>query len=176
FPARNPGPCSERGSSDPRIAGDLAGRGGPGVCGAECGADFRGNGPAQSAWGGGKACGGKTEAEMSRVLAYCGFRDRPEISLPPKGVSAAAVQVMAEAGLRLLWSEVEWPIESERMQKSAVEFHEVVHHIFRQAAVIPFRLLSVFEDEQSLAAFAAEHATAFVEDLERLKDCVQMEC
>src|SRR4029077_9294654 len=127
-------------------------------------------------WGGGKACGGKTEAEMSRVLAYCGFRDRPEISLPPKGVSAAAVQVMAEAGLRLLWSEVEWPIESERMQKSAVEFHEVVHQLFRQAAVIPFRLLSVFEDEQSLAAFAAEHATAFVEDLERLKDCVQMEC
>ncbi len=113
---------------------------------------------------------------MSRVLAYCGFLHRPEISLPSTGVMAAAVQVMAAAGQRLLWSEVKWPLASERMQKNAVEFHEVVHHIFRQTAVIPFRLLSVFEDERALAAFAAEHATAFIEDLERLKDCVQMEC
>jgi hypothetical protein len=113
---------------------------------------------------------------MSGLLAYCGFHHQPGISLPPTGVRAAVVHVMAAAGLRLLWSEVEWPLEAERMQKNAVEFHEVVHHIFRQTAVIPFRLLSVFEDERALAAFAAEHGTAFVEDLERLKDFVQMEC
>ncbi|HKV95367.1 MAG TPA: GvpL/GvpF family gas vesicle protein [Candidatus Angelobacter sp.] len=113
---------------------------------------------------------------MSRALAYCAFCYRPEISLPPKGVTTADVQVMAEGELRLLWSEVAWPFAPERMQKNALEFHEVISHIFRQTAVIPFRLLSVFEDERSLAAFAVEHANAFLGDLERLKDCVQMEC
>lgn len=113
---------------------------------------------------------------MSRALAYCAFCHRPEISLPPKGVTAADVRVMAEGELRLLWSEVEWPFAPERMQKSALEFHDVISHVFRQAAVIPFRLLSVFEDERSLATFMAEHAKAFLADLEKLKDCVQMEC
>jgi gas vesicle protein GvpL/GvpF len=113
---------------------------------------------------------------MSRALAYCGFCHRPEISLPSRGVQSAAVKIVAEGELRLLWSEVEWPFAPERMQKSAVEFHEVVHHVFRQAAVVPFRLLSVFADEGALAGFAAQHAEAFLADLERLKDCVQMEC
>ncbi|HWG39555.1 MAG TPA: GvpL/GvpF family gas vesicle protein [Candidatus Acidoferrales bacterium] len=113
---------------------------------------------------------------MIRALAYCAFCFRPEISLPPTGVTAADVRVVAEGELRLLWSEVEWPFASERMQKNALEFHDVISHVFRQAAVIPFRLLSVFEDEKSLAAFTAEHAKAFLADLERLKDCVQMEC
>jgi hypothetical protein len=113
---------------------------------------------------------------MSRALAYCGFRHETDMSLPSTGVRTAAVQVMAAARLRLLWSEVEWPLEPESMQKNAVEFHDVVHHMFAQTAVIPFRLLSVFEDERALSGFAAQHAEAFVEDLERLKDCVQMEC
>ncbi|HET9284224.1 MAG TPA: GvpL/GvpF family gas vesicle protein [Candidatus Angelobacter sp.] len=113
---------------------------------------------------------------MSRALAYCAFCYRLEISLPSTGVTAADVRVMAEGELRLLWSEVEWPFAPERMQKNALEFHDVISHVFRQAAVIPFRLLSVFEDEKSLAAFTAEHAKAFLADLERLQDCVQMEC
>ena len=113
---------------------------------------------------------------MSRILVYCGFRHQPEISLPTHGVGSTALRVMEEGDLRLLWSEVEWPFQQEQMQKSAIEYHEVVHHVFRQAAVIPFRLLSVFDDEGALAAFTAEHAAAFVEDLERLTDCVQMEC
>ncbi|HZS25993.1 MAG TPA: GvpL/GvpF family gas vesicle protein [Candidatus Angelobacter sp.] len=113
---------------------------------------------------------------MSRALAYCAFCHRPEISLPSTGVTAADVRVMAEGELRLLWSEVEWPFAPERMQKNALEFHDVISHVFRQAAVVPFRLLSIFEDERSLATFTAEHAKVFLADLEKLKDCVQMEC
>jgi hypothetical protein len=113
---------------------------------------------------------------VSRVLVYCGFQHGPQLSLPSAGVQATPVQVKAFDKLRLLWSEVEWPFVPERMQQSAVEFHEVVHHVFRQAAVIPFRLLSVFDDEAAMAAFAEENQTGFIEDLERLQDCVQMEC
>jgi len=113
---------------------------------------------------------------VKRALAYCAFHHRAEITLPQSGVSSGPVHVLEQGELRLLWSDVDWPPPPERMQKSAVEFHDVVNHVFKQAAVIPFRLLSVFDDEASLAAFASEHEPAFIEDLERLKDCVQMEC
>ena len=113
---------------------------------------------------------------MTRAMAYCGFRNEKEISLPATGVKSRPVWVMEHGGLRLLWSEVEWPLEPGQLQKHAVEFHQVVTHVFRQTAVVPFRLLSVFADEASLVALTAEHAHAFVTDLERLNDFVQMEC
>lgn len=113
---------------------------------------------------------------MSRILVYCGFEHGPQISWPTAGMQAAPVKVMELGALRLLWSEVEWPFDPERTQQSAVEFHGVVHHIFKQAAVIPFRLLSIFEDEAAMRAFAVENQERFLEDLERLKHFVQMEC
>ncbi|MCU1219135.1 MAG: Gas vesicle synthesis GvpLGvpF [Candidatus Angelobacter sp.] len=113
---------------------------------------------------------------MIRILAYCGVRHAPELALPAVGVNALPVQLASSGELGLLWSEVEWPFEPTRMQKSAVEFHGVVHQVFNQAAVIPFRLLSVFEDQQAFTAFAAENQERFLEDLERLKNFVQMEC
>jgi hypothetical protein len=113
---------------------------------------------------------------VSRILVYCGFRHVPELALPAVGVNAAPVQVASFDNLNLLWSEVEWPFDPERMQKSAVEFHEVVHQVFRQTAVIPFRLLSIFDDQQAFTAFAAENRQRFLQDLSRLKDFVQMEC
>ena len=113
---------------------------------------------------------------MSRILVYCGFRQSSQLALPVIGVNAAPVQVAALDELSLLWSEVEWPFDQERMQKSAVEFHEIVHQVFKQTAVIPFRLLSVFEDQPAFTAFAAQNRQRFLEDLNRLKDFVQMEC
>ena len=113
---------------------------------------------------------------MSRILVYCGFRHAPQLALPALGVNAAPVQLRSLDDLSLLWSEVDWPFNPERMQKSAVEFHEVVRQVFKQTAVIPFRLLSVFEDQQAFTAFAAENRERFLQDLNRLKDFVQMEC
>jgi hypothetical protein len=112
---------------------------------------------------------------VSRVLAYCTFQHGSQISLPVTGVQAAPVQVLSSDAMRLLWSEVEWPFNPERMQQSAVQFHGVVHHIFNQTAVIPFRLLSVFEDQAALTTFALDLQESFVEDLQRLKPFVQME-
>ena len=113
---------------------------------------------------------------MSRALAYCVFLRRPEISLPRAGVMSAEVQVINQRELSLLWSEVEWPFHPGQMQKNAVEFHNVVQHILRQTAVVPFRLLSVFPTQTELATFTAEHAPELMADLERLSGFVQMEC
>jgi len=113
---------------------------------------------------------------VSRILGYCGFRQAPELALPAMGVNAAPVQLTSLDDLCLLWSEVEWPFDPQHMQKSAVEFHQVVQQVFKQTAVIPFRLLSVFDDQQAFMAFAAENRQRFLEDLNRLSDVVQMEC
>lgn len=113
---------------------------------------------------------------MSRVLVYCGFRRAPGLALPAVGVNAASVQTTSLDDLCLLWSEVEWPFDPQRMQRSAVEFHQVVEHVFKQTAVIPFRLLSVFNDLPAFTAFAEENRERFLQDLNRLKDFVQMEC
>ena len=113
---------------------------------------------------------------MSRILVYCGFRQSPELALPTQGVNAAPVQITSLDDLCLLWSEVEWPFNPQRMQKSAVEFHEVVQQVFKQTAVIPFRLLSVFDDLPAFTAFAEGNRERFLQDLNRLSDVVQMEC
>ena len=113
---------------------------------------------------------------MSRVLAYCGFHHAAQVALPAIGVNAQPVQLLSSGRLGLLWSEVEWPFAPDQMQRSAIEFHQVVRHVFSQTAVIPFRLLSVFEDQQALRAVVAENQTHFLDDLERLKGFVQMEC
>ena len=112
---------------------------------------------------------------MRRVLAYCGFLHEDRITTPETGVSSVPVNVLAHDRLRLLWSDVEWPFEQGRLQQSAVDFHRVIQHVFQQAAVLPFRLLSVFDDLPALEKFTEEHAPRFVADLERLRGVVQME-
>ena len=112
---------------------------------------------------------------MSRILAYCGFLEATDVVSPRSGVSNVPVQALAVDRLRLLWSEVEWPFDPKQLQQHALEFHGVVHQVFKQAAVIPFRLLSIFDDLDALEGFAVEHSAAFVADLERLRDFVQME-
>ncbi len=112
---------------------------------------------------------------MSRVLAYCAFLDRSGISFPQSGVEKSPVQLLESGPLRILWSEIPWPFQTDHLQQNAVEFHEVVHHIFRQTAVVPFRLLSTFEDRELLEKFVTEHRQPFTADLERLAPFVQME-
>lgn len=113
---------------------------------------------------------------MTKILPYCAFLDRPGISRPDLGVSGAKMQEISEGNLRLLWSQVEWPFASAALQRHALDFHRVVSHLFSQVAVVPFRLLSLFDNPQSLADFVAAHHADFVADLERLQNFVQMEC
>ena len=113
---------------------------------------------------------------MNKVLAYCGFLQNPGLSLPVTGVNGAAVHALNEAALCFLWSEVEWPFPPRTMQSNAVQFHQVVAHMFGQGAVVPFRLLSMFDDRPSLAALVARRQSEFIADLERLRSLVQMEC
>lgn len=113
---------------------------------------------------------------MIRVLGYCGFHDGNGLSLPEIGVDGAAVNVLTENGLRLLWSDVNWPFDANSLQRHAVEFHRVVHQVFAQTAVVPFRLLSLFDNKEELQLLLRRNRKAFAADLERLAGLVQMEC
>ena len=113
---------------------------------------------------------------MTKVLAYCAYLNRPGISLPSTGVNGAVLQQITQGQLSLLHSQVEWPFDHPALQRSAVEFHRVVSYMFAQGAVVPFRLLSVFDDIQDVMDFVAAHHADFASDLERLQNLVQMEC
>ncbi len=115
-------------------------------------------------------------ANAPRALAYCGFLQDAAISLPQFGLNGEPVREMAEGRLRVLWSEPAWPFAPESMQRHAVEFHRVVSHVFRQVAVAPFRLLSVFDGQRALADFVSMRRETLIADLERLRGSVQMEC
>lgn len=112
---------------------------------------------------------------MSRVLAYCAFLHDEKISTPATGVNGAEVKLLAQDRLCLLWSDVGWPFAQAELQRNVLDFHAVINGVFRQTAVIPFRLLSVFDGFDALKKFAEEHVARFIADLERLQDCVQME-
>ena len=113
---------------------------------------------------------------VTKVLAYCGFLQHSELSLPAIGVDGAVVHALQESGLCFLWSEVDWPFQPRAMQQHAVQFHHVIAHMFDQGAVVPFQLLSMFDDQPSLATMVARHHSDFMGDLERLRGFVQMEC
>jgi|SRR5215469_8464699 len=113
---------------------------------------------------------------MTKVLTYCAYLNRPGISLPSTGVNGAVLHQVTQSKLSLLHSQVEWPFDYPSLQRNAVEFHRVVSHMFGQGAVVPFRLLSVFDDMKDVVDFVSAHHEDFIADLERLQNVVQMEC
>ena len=113
---------------------------------------------------------------MTKVLTYCAYRNRPGVSLPSTGVNGGILHQVTQGQLSLLHSQVEWPFDYPALQRNAVEFHRVVSHMFAQGAVVPFRLLSVFDDLKDVVDFVATHHEDFTADLERLQNVVQMEC
>jgi len=114
--------------------------------------------------------------QSQKILAYCAFLHDPALSLPSVGVSETNINVLEHDRLRLLWSQVGWPFDPSALQQRAIEFHRVVHHLFGQTAVVPFRLLSLFDGHQHMTDFIARHGPGFIADLERLHNVVQMEC
>lgn len=86
-----------------------------------------------------------------------------------KGIFDAEVQALEESGLTAAYSRIEKSdISAANFQQAALQFHDVLHAIFAEAATIPFRFptwLSPAELRQHLGskstgykAFLTEHA------------------
>ena len=97
------------------------------------------------------------------ILAYCIVLDDCAGALPAVGIFNSQLLQVAEAGLSAISSQIEkTSISSANFQQAALEFHNVVHAIFRQTAVVPFRFptwLSQAELRQHLRSEAMPYRT-----------------
>ena len=62
-----------------------------------------------------------------------------------------------------------------QLQASALDFHRVLNHVFKSAAVIPFRFPTVFDDKEQLIGRVQERANEYDALLGKFSDLVQME-
>jgi len=104
------------------------------------------------------------------VLPYCILLRDLASSIPETGVLNSRIHRMCEGDLLALYSELlRGDIRPEKFQPAGLEFHRVVHAIFDEAAVVPFRFptwLTAQElgkhlqhESQRYTAFLTRHAT-----------------
>lgn len=103
--------------------------------------------------------------------------DGEELSLPPHGVRSAAVETLGRGALVCYFSRYEsFPGGSaDELKKDALDFHWAVNHVFQKQAVIPFRFPTLLAADEDLEKFLARNSDAYLADLQRLRDRVQME-
>lgn len=75
-----------------------------------------------------------------QILPYCILLQDSGASIPGQGIFGSSIQELSEGALLALYSElVRSDISAKTFQPAALEFHKVVHTLFDQAAVVPFR-------------------------------------
>jgi len=111
------------------------------------------------------------------LLLYCMSEARPGAPAPPRGVRNASVEVTQHAGLACYFSRYDefGGGSADELKQDALDFHWAINHVFQQQAVVPFRFPTLLSDSAELDKFLQEHASAYLGDLKRLRDRVQME-
>lgn len=112
------------------------------------------------------------------LLPYCMVQSDVSTVAPARGVHEAEVEWLDERALRCFFSRVAASFAGasvEVLKEDALRFHSVLHAIFAQTAVIPFRFPTTLDTEQELRRFLTAGASSYREALARLRDIVQME-
>jgi len=111
------------------------------------------------------------------LLLYCMAEADAQAELPPRGVRGAAVEAVTRGDLACYFSRYDQfgGGSAEELKRDALDFHWAIHHVFQQRAVIPFRFPAMLAEISTLEAFLDRHAPAYLADLQRLRDLVQME-
>ena len=92
------------------------------------------------------------------------------------GVCEAAVESVAESGVRCFYSRVEkFVADGKSFRANALRFHNVLRTIMEHATIVPFRFPTLLETQEEIREFVGSHAAAYAEDLRRLRGQVQME-
>lgn len=92
---------------------------------------------------------------------------------PPPGVGGAEVKPHVAGGVRCWYSEAAHT--SGAAKEDVLAFHGVVSAFFRAMTVVPFRFPTTMADEAVLSAWLEKHAALVKQELNRLRDLVQME-
>lgn len=110
------------------------------------------------------------------IVPYCVVDELATASAPPNGVAGAPVMEINEGGLRCFYSELDAvPQQQAAIREMALQFQQVVQHVFAGAATIPFRFVTLLRGEEELRDFLDENSERFVKALERLEGCAQFE-
>src|SRR5581483_886806 len=110
------------------------------------------------------------------LLAYC-LSELVSVNPPQAGVGGLRVEALEQEGVRCFYSQSSTrdQILGLPARQTALAFHDVVHQIFRQIAVIPFRFPTMLEEMAEVGRHLEERGSAYRQDLARLRNLVQME-
>ena len=109
------------------------------------------------------------------VIPYCILLDDSVLTIPRSGIQDSTVRRLRRGKLLALYSELEkGNISASTFRETALVFHKVVHAVFDQAAVVPFRFPTWLSSPE-LAEHLNQHSDRYTTFLTRNASHVQME-
>ena len=114
-------------------------------------------------------------SDQSTVLAYCIADQQSLFDLLPRGVEGQPVRWIDVDALRCCFSNFASPIADQPAPEILTAFNRVLHAIFSQATIIPFRFPTVAENEGALRRFLESRSSDYRAALRRLHNKVQMD-
>jgi len=109
------------------------------------------------------------------VLAYCIAEQQSQFDVPLRGVDGEPVRWIDVTALRCFFSNFGSPMADQPAPEILTAFNRVLHSIFSQTAIIPFRFPTVVESEGVLRQFLGSRSSEYRAALHRLHDKVQMD-
>jgi hypothetical protein len=108
------------------------------------------------------------------ILPYCVVLANLNYKLPLTGIRESVVEQLQQGPLTVLYSDIEKPIPPTSFQQMALEFHRLVHSVFENGAVVPFRF-PTWLTQIELATHLQEESQRYEAFLTEHRDHVQME-
>ncbi len=113
------------------------------------------------------------------VLPYCVVLANEGPGDDLTGVGGAPIERLLVEGLCVYYSQhpqtKEWVLSPEALKTSALEFYRVIHSVFRNSPVVPFRFPALLADEGQLREHLSGKAAQYKDFLESTRGMVQME-
>jgi len=111
------------------------------------------------------------------VLLYCVAEASAPGNCPPTGVLGQPVSRIEHSGLAVFLSRDSDSDAWTRppLRESALQFHQVLRHLFRSAGILPFRFPTILSDDRELEAHLETAAERYRHLLEKYRTSVQME-
>ncbi len=109
------------------------------------------------------------------LLAYCIAEQQSQFDVSLRGVEGEPVRWIDVAALRCFFSNFGSPMADQPAPEILTAFNRVLHAIFSQTTIIPFRFPTVVENEDVLRQFLESRSPEYRTALHRLHNKVQMD-
>lgn len=114
-------------------------------------------------------------SDQITLLAYCIAEQQSQFDVSLHGVEGEPVRWIDVAALRCFFSNFGSPMADQPAPEILTAFNRVLHAIFSQTTIIPFRFPTVVENEGVLRQFLESRSPEYRAALHRLHNKVQMD-